>query len=203
MAAALLVAFCYHMLNVMFVLGRILGLPVGLLTAAVLSYVSAMYLCVVRETAEGGDAVNDWSTDGWREWFWTLPSTLGMLVIALVAGWFAGRLTPETWWLPALVVTLLLYPVLQLCTLESESVIMPVSWRILRTLLTHPVAWAVFYLETSALAIGFCLLAYFVFADPPYVSLMILAPFLSSLILVYGRLLGRLVWCFGPEEKKT
>jgi hypothetical protein len=200
MLALLLVTFCYHMLNIMFVLGRILGLPVGILTAAVMSYVSAMYLCVVRDTAEGCDAIEDWSDESWRERFWTLPSTLGMLIIALGAGWFIGRLAGDIWWLPALLIALLLYPVLQLCSLDADSVIMPVSARILRTLSTHASEWAIFYVETSALIFGFCTLAYAVFADPPYVSVIILTPFLSTLILVYGRLLGRLASTFGPEE---
>ena len=68
-------------------------LPGGVVVLGLLSYSSAAYLCVIQETANGAHRVEDWPSSAWREWFWTLPSTLGLLTLAGVIGFAVCRLT--------------------------------------------------------------------------------------------------------------
>ncbi|NIP86557.1 MAG: hypothetical protein GTO03_13715, partial [Planctomycetales bacterium] len=177
-----------------------LGVPVGLITCGAFSYTSVMYLHIVHQTAEGFDAIDDWPASGWTEWFWSLPSTLGVAGLAVAVGWLSRSLFFfQDSAIPLVAVPLVLYPVLQLCVLDSGSVLIPFSARILGTFATHPLAWGTFYSVTLPLGAAFCLLCQETVSDPPYGSLLFLVPLAGTLILIYGRLLGRLASRFDPE----
>jgi hypothetical protein len=197
--AALLVTFLYHIMHFDPTIGVVVGVPVGSITIAALSYTAVMYLHVVQQTAEGFDAIDDWPASGWLEWFWTLPSTLGVVGMAALVGWIFSSLLFRGSRIPIVAALLILYPVLQLCVLDSGSTIMPLSRRILRTFATHPVPWAIFYAMSLSLLGAFGFLCWLTFVDPPYVTMLFLAPVSATLILIYARLLGRLAASFDPE----
>ncbi|MDH3717710.1 MAG: hypothetical protein OES79_06260, partial [Planctomycetota bacterium] len=197
--AALLVTFLYHIMHFDPTIGLVIGVPVGSITIAALSYAAVIYLHIVQQTAEGFDAIDDWPASGWREWFWTLPCTLGVVGMAALVGWIFSSLLFGGSWIPIVAVPLILYPLLQLCVLDSGSVTMPLSRRILGTFATHPIPWAVFYVMSLSLLGAFGFLCWLTFVDPPYVTMLFLAPVSATLILIYARLLGRLAASFDPE----
>ncbi len=200
-AAALIAAFCYHLLNVMFLAGRIIALPTGMICAATLSYASGCYMAVMLSTSEGIDEFDEWLESDWKSWFWTLPASAGMLVVSAVCGYGLSELLPIS---PVLVVaatTLVLYPVLQLSTLETGSIVSPFSRAVLGSLGRCPIAWAIFYAEWMALGIGFLYLSYVTWHDPPYISILFMGPVASALILIYARLLGRMAWSISASER--
>ena len=200
-AAALAAAFCYHLLNFMFVAGRIIALPTGMLCAATLSYASGCYLAVMQATSEGINEFDQWMEPDWKSWFWTLPTSAGMLVVSAVCGYGLSELLPIS---PVLVVAaaiLVLYPVLQLSTLETGSLVSPISWVVLGSLGKCPIAWGIFYAVWMALGIGFLFLSYVTWRDPPYVSILFMGPVAAALILIYARLLGRMAWSIAKSER--
>jgi hypothetical protein len=69
----------YHMLHVNFVVGRVVALPTGVLTAAVLGYMSVCYLGIIESTSTGETNVDALSGD-WQVWLWPLPASLGMFL---------------------------------------------------------------------------------------------------------------------------
>ncbi|MCA9101545.1 MAG: hypothetical protein KDA63_10360 [Planctomycetales bacterium] len=190
--AALAVLFCYHMLYVMFTLGRILALPTGVLTAAVLSYLSVCFLGVVESTAAGRISLDDHVTGDWREWFWTLPSTAGPLVWAGFLAWLATLPLVDQRAMAAAVIAWALYPVLQLSVLECEQPLLPVSLPTLRSLVTRPAAWLVFYFCSIVPVAVPALVAWAAFVDPPYVTVLVTAPVAALAMFAYAWLFGHL-----------
>ncbi len=198
-ASALLVTFLYHIMHFVPTIGLAIGMPVGMITIGSLSYAAVMYLHVVQQTAEGFDTIDDWPASGWLEWFWTLPSTLGVLLMAAVVGWLVSSLLWGGWWIPIVAVAVVLYPVLQLSVLDAGSVMIPYSPRILGSLVAHPLAWAAFYAVSLTLLAACGFLGWLTFVDPPYVTMLVLAPVSATGVLIYARLLGRLAGSFDPE----
>ena len=97
-AGALALLLCDHMLLVNFVVGRVIALPTGVVVAAVFGYVSVLFLGIVESTSTGYTDVDSLQGD-WRDWFWTLPSTLGMFAIAAFIGWIFSLVAPVSVWM--------------------------------------------------------------------------------------------------------
>jgi len=194
LVASLVTLFCYHMLHVHLIVGRVIAIPTGLVDAVALSYLSASFLAVIEGTSEGFDAIEDWPDETWRDWFWTLPSTLGMVLAAGIIGYAVARLLDVSVWMPMGLSILVLHPIFQLSTLESDKLSHLVSLPIMRTFAAHPVAWGVFYAETFALALAFLRVVQLTFTWAPYITIAIYSPAATALLLIYFRLLGRLAW---------
>ena len=139
-------------------------MPVGILIFIGLSYASALYLGIIESTSHGHTTPDDQLQGDWRDWFWTLPATLGVLLMAMFVGWLISRFATESTW-PIIGVTIwLLYPVLQLSTLETGSPAQPFSLPVLSSLPTRPLIWMTIYgvsflLGASDLLVGPVLLA--------------------------------------------
>jgi hypothetical protein len=197
--AALACLFCYHMLYTMFVLGRILALPTGVLTVAALSYLSVCYLGVVASTANGRTTLEDHVTGEWREWFWSLPSSFGMLAWAGFLGYLVTMpMTADRWPVVGLI-TWALYPVLQLSVLENEFPLMPFSLPVLKTLLTRPASWLIFYFCSVVPVAVPAVVGWASFVDPPYVTVLCTAPVAALALFVYAWLFGQLTHDISKE----
>jgi hypothetical protein len=179
-----------------------IAIPAGVLTFAVLSYASVCYLGVVESTSRGHTDVQDLLYGGWREWFWTLPSTLGMAVIALVLGVSLSYVVPVSVWLLIGLSLALVYPVLQLSTLETGSPLAPVSLIVLRSLAERPVAWLAFYAISFGLIGMLWLLGHVAWHDPPLVTMFIMGPAVTVALFFYAWLLGQLARLISTGEKR-
>ena len=101
--ALLAITFTYHALHVEFTVGRVAALSTGVLVAAVLGYLSVCYLGIIESTSTGQTNVDSLSGD-WREWFWTLPASLGMFALSAALGWGLSLVLPaNVWFLIAIV----------------------------------------------------------------------------------------------------
>lgn len=197
--AALACLFCYHMLYTMFVLGRVLALPTGMLTAVVLSYLSVCYLGVIESTANGRTTLDDHVTGEWRDWFWSLPSTFGMLAWAGFLGYLVTMPMAEGRWPVVGLFTWALYPVLQLSVLENEFPLVPFSLPVLRTLLVRPASWFVFYFCSAVPVAVTAVIGWASFVDPPYVTVLCTAPAAAVALFVYAWLFGQLTHDISKE----
>jgi hypothetical protein len=169
-----------------------IAIPAGLVAFALLSYVSVCFLGIVESTSRGHTEVRDALYGGWREWFWTLPSTAGMLILAAAVGWALSYFASASVW-PFIFVTVVLgYPILQLSTLETGSPLAPVSLAVVRSLVLRPVAWLVFYVISVALLGAIWLVAVAAWRDPPYVTMLVVGPIVTGALFFYGWLLGQL-----------
>ena len=92
-----------------------------------------------------------------------------------------------------LISLVLLFPVLLLSAMESDSYLVPISPPVLRSLGSNPGAWFGFYIVSGILlaaasAVAIEGLKYF---SP---GLLLAGPLLGAVGLIYCRLLGRLAW---------
>jgi hypothetical protein len=197
--AALAVLWCLHLLLLNFVAGRIVALPTGVVVFATLSYLSAIFLSVIETTSTGRTEVDSLPGD-WRDWFWTLPSTLGMLAVAAFIGWFLSLGVPLNVWLLIALCGLLLYPILQLSSLETGSPLAPLSLPVLQSIARHPFGWFTFYAVTFAMANMLWVAARLAWRDPPYSTILIMGPLVALALLFYAWLLGQLAFLISSDN---
>lgn len=207
--AALMILMCYAFMNqsavppgMMGVVVYTIAIPVGVVTFAALSYVSVCFLSIVESTTAGHTEIGEALYGGWREWFWTLPTTLGMLAIAAAVGWGLSFLVPVSVWLLIEICFVVAYPILQLSALETGTPTAPVSYMVVRSLVKRPVAWFVFYAISLALVSTVWFIARLAWYDPPVVTMIIMGPVLAVALFAYGWLLGQLATLIstGDEE---
>jgi len=200
--AGLSALWCYVVMNVDFTAGRIIALPTGTIVAAVSSYLSVLFLGVIESTSRGQTNVEALYGD-WREWFWTLPSTLGMLAAAAFIGWLLSVILTANVWLMIALCALLLYPVMQLSSLETGSPLAPLSLPVLESMIKHPAGWFVFYAISFAMANVLWFSARAAWHDPPYSTVIIMGPLVTVALFFYAWLLGQLAHLISKEEDEA
>lgn len=168
------------------------AIGVGFIVFAALSYASVCYLSIIETTTCGHTEIRDALYGGWREWFWTLPSTVGMLAVAAGIGWLVSLIAPANVWLLVDLAFVLLYPVLQLSALETGSPLAPVSLQVVRSLVRRPLAWLLFYALSVGLITFTWLAGRAAWHDPPFVTLVIMGVVVTAVLFIYGWLLGQL-----------
>lgn len=183
-------AWCYGLLDRLFVLGRIMALPVGVLVILTLSYLSAIYLGVIESTSHGTTTPEDALRGDWRDWFWSLPMTVGMLFLAALVGYVVSLLFPQARWEVVAGACWLLYPLLQLSCLETGSPAAPLSPPVLATLFTRPLMWMTIYASTFVLCAGLLAVSKAVYRDPPVLTIVVVAPLSVFVVFAYGLILG-------------
>ncbi len=190
----------YYLLLTLPVAGRVMAMGTGTLAAVMLGYTSVCMLGIIESTTQGQTTLEHAVQGDWRDWFWSLPTTLGMAVVAGACGYALSLLGTGNPWIVVGVALLVMYPVLQLSTLERGAIFAPVSVPILRTLLFQPVAWAVFYAASVALWVGVAALARALWRDPPFVTVAMVGPVLTAALFVYSWMLGVLAtWVSAGE----
>ena len=195
--AGFVVGFIIYVMIVVMVptFGVALAVPTAMLLAAVLSYASASYLCVIQETSGGAETVEEWPSAGWREWFWTLPSTLGVAIATFLLASAIDKLLFTNSWFLICTVWFLLYPVMQLSVLEADSLTVPFSKPIWMSLWKQKWSWIIFFAETCLMIAAILVLTMLAASINPFLAAIILGPLLATFLLIYARLLGRLAWC--------
>ncbi|MCA9231479.1 MAG: hypothetical protein KDA57_12570 [Planctomycetales bacterium] len=189
--AALAAIWCYVVMDAAFVAGRIVAMPTGIVVFIAVSYASACFLGILESTAQGHTTLEHSLSGDWRDWFWTVPSTLGMLGIAAGLGFLLSRGAPQDTWTVIGVTILFVYPLVQLSCLETGSPAAPVSIPILWTLTTRPLIWLALYALSFGLALLVTALAKLTWRDPPYVTMLLMGPVSAAALIVYAWLLGQ------------
>jgi DNA-directed RNA polymerase subunit RPC12/RpoP len=171
------------------------------------SFVAPCFLAAVQDTADGFDEVQESSLPEWDQWFFSFFSMLNVWMLAGAIGFPLTLFEPIG---PAAipVCTMLLFPVLLLSAMECESFLVPFSPPILASLMRAWWAWLIFYLLTTVLVVGWFAVASWAIAFAPYLLVLVLAPALAAVMLIYARLLGRLGWCItgspaAPQEARS
>lgn len=188
--AALTATWCYVLLDTVFIAGRIIALPTGILVFLTLSYGSAYFQGIVESTSQGRTSPDDALRGSWQDWFWSMPLTWGILAAATGIGWLLSLPFEDAGWEFIGVVTALLYPLMQLSALENGSPLAPFSLPVFRTLITRSLAWICFFLATAIVFSLTALLAKVAWRDPPYLTMLLMGPVATIALAAYGLLLG-------------
>jgi hypothetical protein len=78
-----------------------------------------------------------------------------------------------------------------------------VSWTVLRNMVPIWWGWLFFYAETGVLFLLWLVPTVVLFIFQPFVIVLLSAPVLAAVVLIYFRLIGRLAWCmaeYGYED---
>ncbi len=110
--------------------------------------------------------------------------------IALLAS-----MADESLLIPVLAVCeFLLFPILLLAVLESDSLIWPISAPIFSSLVRVARGWIVFYLISGLMLGGCAWITIIAFSRLGLLTPLAVGPLWAAAIFIYGRLLGRLTW---------
>jgi hypothetical protein len=183
-----------------FVVGRVIALPTGIIVAAALGYLSVCFLGVIESTSAGHTTVDALEGD-WRDWFWTLPATLGMLAVAAAIGWIVSLVTPLSVWFLIPLCVLVLYPVFQLSSMEAGSPVVPLTLPVVQSFIERPMAWFVLYAASLAAFSSLWFLGRAAWRDPPYGTILITAPLTAVALYFYAWLLGQLAYLISTGKK--
>jgi hypothetical protein len=180
---------------------RLLGLPpvaVGLLT---LGYAAACCFIIIESTANGWDTFPISPGFDWREYAWHF---FHIGVLALQAG-FAGAAAQfacdSNTALPLAVGTLVAFPFVLLGSLAAQYAWVPLAiGTVLRSVIHVPLAWLLFYVQTSVLIWVMTLLTLAgLESESPWLTPTYAAPLLAFVIVFYARLIGRLAGCIAAK----
>ena len=173
------------------------GMVVLWLSLWTFSYAACCMLAIIQDTSAGGDEVVAWPEADWREWIWGLLHVGFQVAVSLAVGYGLSRLA-SIWladvgliWLAG---TFLVFPVLLLSSLETDSAFMPLSAPIFTSLVTRTWCWLVVFALSAVLLAATCGLVW----SLAHVSLFLVplagGPVVAALLFIYARLLGRLAW---------
>jgi hypothetical protein len=161
---------------------------------------ASLLMSILQDTAAGMDRVESWPDGGWRDWMSDL-----MLVgyLFFVSGFVslgpARLLQPIIGFQSPIVLAVhaALFPITLLAGFDAESIWLPWSRTVFRSLRIIPRDWLLFYVLTLAVVgvgDGFLLACSI---GSPWLFGFMLGPVLASQIFIGARLLGRLAWRIG------
>ena len=165
----------------------------GFLAAFWIAALGASFMVIVSETASGNDRIQEWPDVVFLDWMLDAAFLVNSLALAAVPGAALAWLDPGTGRIYLGLSILVGFPVIFLSMLERGSCVSPWSTAILRSLGTGCRGWAIFYLETTlgvAAAVGLTILI----SPTLGAATAWTIPFDLLILIIYGRLLGRLGW---------
>ncbi len=178
------------------VLSILFGVFGGLLAVIWAIGASAIGLAIVQDTSDGYDRIVNWPEGTVFEWFPEFLFVLNSVSLSLIAGLALRALLGADTQLTGMVLAAtayVLFPLLLISMLEGGSPWKPFSWPIWRTLFTVVWAWGLFYVETALIGLAIVLPAGLLAATHPIAAVPGIAIIVAAM-MIYFRLLGRLVW---------
>ena len=171
--------------------GLILAMFAIVITLVALSFAAVSCQAAIQDTANGHDLPQEASLPDWDHWVFTF---LAWLMLWGTAGAIGFPLSLAIGPAAFLISGTLLFPILLLSAMESDSYLVPYSPPVLRTLGYYFHGWLMFYLLTIGLIAGWIAAFDYAFPRAPYLSVFLSGPALAAIMLIYARLLGRLAW---------
>ncbi len=186
-------------------------LPAFWVGAWAFSYCSAASLVVIEETAAGNNEIRDWMDPEWKDWMGKLFYVLYVGCLPIAIAWPIIGLSPYTYEqaaIPLIAIEFVFFPIALLSAMEQDSMWMPISGPIVKSLGRAFGGWVVFFVLTGLVLAAACGLTYASVKYMQLVSPVVLGPLWATTMLIYARLLGRLGWLIvdrtpGKREKTT
>lgn len=178
-----------------------------------LAYAASCAFCIILDTSSGSKMVESWPDGGFRDW---MMDFLATLYVAVVSGFIAYVLSIPLGLVigiafPDLAATqmhlfalhALLFPVAFLGALDAESIWIPLSGTINRSLMRIPHWWLLFYVVAGAAwGIGIGIIMGLALVLPP-AGLLVGGPIVGALLWISARLLGRLAWKINDDAGRV
>ncbi|MDZ7615861.1 MAG: hypothetical protein U1E05_02590 [Patescibacteria group bacterium] len=155
----------------------------------------ANMVIVVIETAAGSDSIEGWPDGPYQDWMPDASYVVNALVFSAIPGVVVKRLLtgdsmPGGPWLTVSI--FLGFPIVLLSLFEWGSAIRPCSGAVLASLYRSWWAWGLFYAATAVLLSAATTLAVLALVELGGWGIVLAAPILVGMLLIYFRLLGRL-----------
>lgn len=173
-----------------------------LLGLIVFAYSAHSFVTVIEQTAAGNDELH-WPDEPYIDWIWKLFYLAWLLAMSVVPIWLLLpylKMSPQRGMFLLVGVPAVLFPVQVISSLTAASRLAVLRLDTLLRLLGRIDAAFVFYVVTLPLTAGCVALFLLGFAHPMVLPLAGLAA--AILMLLYGRLLGRLAWVLYPREEE-
>jgi hypothetical protein len=175
----------------------LMGIPLSMVTIAMalatFSLSAACLVAAVQDTADGHRDPQEASMPEWNQWLFTFIGVFTLWALAAALG-TPLSLVPEIGPLACLVSGVLVFPILLLSAMEADSFFLPYSPVILATLRDCWRGWLVFYLMVGTMLAAWIFAFGALVREAPFAALILSGPILAAMLLIYGRLLGRLAW---------
>jgi hypothetical protein len=182
-----------------------IGLPACAAGTLTLGYIATCCLTIIESTAEGWDSFQISPGIEWKEWIWNFAHITALVLQAGMVGYAVQLLCFTESWLPMIVVTYAVFPMVLLAALAAEGAWIPLAiGSVLRSLVQVGWAWGLFYFETTPMVIAWSIITVRELAGKtPWLTPLYTAPLLAIIILIYARLLGRLAGCISASTKQA
>ena len=178
-----------------------------------LAYASSCAFSIIQDTADGSKIVEGWPDGGFRDW---MMDFLVALYVAVVSG-FIAYLAAQPIGLALAVVFPniagmhlhlfvlhgLLFPVAFLGALDADSIWLPFSATISRSLLRIPHWWLLFYILLAAVWCAAIAVTFPLMVFSSAAGAIVGAPAIGSVLWISARLLGRLAWKINDDATRT
>jgi hypothetical protein len=179
---------------------RLFGPPTCMAALLTFGYAASCCLVIIEETCHGWNSIEVSAGLDWKEWAWNFAHIVALVLQAALVGHVVRLLGGTASWIPMVVGTLAAFPLVLLGALAADGAWVPLAIvTVLRSLVRNFLAWIFFYVETSALILGWILLTAAGLGRAPWLVPVYTAPLLAAIILIYARLAGRLAGCIATE----
>jgi hypothetical protein len=175
---------------------RLFGPPTCLAALLTFGYAASCCLIIIEETCHGWDSIEVSAGIDWKEWAWNFAHVTALVLQAALVGHLVWLACGAESWLPMVVGSLAALPLVLLGALAADGAWVPMAIvTIVLSLARNYWAWLFFYLETTAMILGWILLAAAGLGQEPWLVPLYAAPLLAAIMLIYARLAGRLAGC--------
>jgi len=186
--------------------GIAMSMGVGGLIGFILAVAgSVRLLTVLGDTACGYDDVENWPEPPYIDWMLESLFVINAAVLAAMPWFVVTRLFDCGAAAPMLLVggSLLLFPIVLLAMLEANSPVWPFSSLLAQSLIRVRWVWGLFYAESAVLTVAVGGLAVAAVVWVPYAGPFLAAVLLTTALMIYFRLLGRLAWCISVKLSES
>jgi hypothetical protein len=180
---------------------RLLGMPTILAGVLTFGYVATCCLTIIEDTSNGWDTIEVSPDLEWKEWIWNFTHIATLVLEAAMVGYAVQLISNSDSWMPMVVTTYLVFPMVLLGALAADGAWVPMAIGIvLRSLFLVWWAWGLFFLEITPMAVVWTVLTQKELAgETPWLVPLYSAPILAVIILIYARLIGRLAGCIADK----
>jgi hypothetical protein len=159
-------------------------------------------LTILLETTAGNDRMESWPNVGmFVDWIGQLWFLFNSGLVGVLLGLGLDWLLPGQREVTTALTVFFTFPILLLCTLETDSPFLPVSGVVFASLVRHAIAWLAFFLQAGSMLVAAAAAVYYL--QPPVLDLRLGIPLagllFAAVVMIYFRLLGRLAFYCSVE----
>ncbi len=181
-----------------------MGLPTFTAGILTIGYAASCSFSIIEGTSNGWDAFEVSPGIEWKEWIWSFAHITALAAQAGIIGYALELVCSTDSWLPMVVGTVAVFPLVLLGALAADGAWVPLAiGKTLQSFFQAGWAWGLFYLETTPMiAVWTWLVKTQLAGRGPWLVPLYAGPLLATIILIYARLAGRLAGCISAATAK-